>query len=619
MKSINLPLLRVVLCLLGPAFIVPAGAATIAWTNTSGGSWNVAANWRPNSIPGAADDVFITSNGTYTVTMDVSPTISSLTLGGANGQQTLTNISQTLALAHASVVNSNGVLGLNGGSVNGAGTLTINGLLQWNGGSTGPGSSLVVMPNGVVNIESGTTFQGAVTNFGTVNWLAGSVGINTNSGTTGVFWNEAGALFDIQCSQNLVYGISLPTFHNAGLIRKELVAGSTSFGVFLNNSGTVQAKAGTLNFPYGTDLGGTFQADSGAAIVFTGGAYGLSSPPNFQGPGLVQMTGGTLTLNAFTGLFTLNGIGLDGQSTVSATGTILLNGSSLNAGASLTVLSNGVLNIQSATTFQGAVTNFGTVNWLGGNVGINTNSGTTGVFWNEAGALFDIQCSQNLVYGISLPTFHNAGLIRKSLDSGTTSIALRLENTGTVQAQIGVIGVQGPYAETPAATLAISLAGLAPGTGFGKIQFSAPPVFAGKFSLSTLHGYRPNLGDSFLVIGFPSFAGAFTSYSGLDLGGGIQLTPQLSASSLTLLAAVGLSLPNIASITLSGANVVLNCVNGQSGKTNTTLMSTNVTKPLIQWSPIATNVLSANGNFTIILTNTVNPTVPQRSFILKLQ
>src|ERR1039458_6086647 len=155
------------------------------------------------------------------------------------------------------------------------------------------------------------------------------------------------------------------------------------------------------------------------------------------------MTGGILTLNAFTGLFTLNGIGLDGQSTVSATGTILLNGSSLNAGASLTVLSNGVVNIQSSTTFQGAMANFGTVNWLGGNVGINTNGGTTGVFWNEAGALFDIQCSQNLVYGISLPTFHNAGLIRKELVAGSTSFGVFLNRSGTVQAKAGTLSF--PY------------------------------------------------------------------------------------------------------------------------------------------------------------------------------
>jgi len=48
-------------------------------------------------------------------------------------------------------------------------------------------------------------------------------------------------------------------------------------------------------------------------------------------------------------------------------------------------------------------------------------------------------------------------------------------------------------------------------------------------------------------------------------------------------------------------------------------MSTNVALLLKEWSPVATNVLVANGNFTIILTNMVNPAVSQRFFILKLQ
>src|SRR5450759_2018766 len=166
------------LCLFGSAFIFPAGAAPITWTNTSGGSWNVAANWSPNSVPGASDDVFITSNGTYTVIMNVSPTISNLTLGGVSGQQTLTNTSQTLTLSLASVVNTNGVLGMNGGVLNGLGSLSINGQVHWNGGSSGNGFSVTVQSNAVLNLQAQVIFAGAVTNFGTVNWLAGGVYLN---------------------------------------------------------------------------------------------------------------------------------------------------------------------------------------------------------------------------------------------------------------------------------------------------------------------------------------------------------------------------------------------------------------------------------------------------------
>src|ERR1019366_8206379 len=157
---------------------------------------------------------------------------------------------------------------------------------------------------------------------------------------------------------------SLANFHNAGLVRKRVTAGATTCGVFLDNSGTVQAQTGTIYISSGSNLGGTFQADSGAAINFNGGTYTLSSPPNFQGPGAVQFTGGNLTLN---------GIALVGQNTVAATGTINLNGTSLNAGASLTIASNAVLNIQATATFSGVFTNQGTVNWQAGYVYVFTN------------------------------------------------------------------------------------------------------------------------------------------------------------------------------------------------------------------------------------------------------
>jgi len=77
--------------------------------------------------------------------------------------------------------------------------------------------------------------------------------------------------------------------------------------------------------------------------------------------------------------------------------------------------------------------------------------------------------------------------------------------------------------------------------------------------------------------------------------------------------------PGIASISLSGTNLVLNGTGGQSGQTYLVLMSTSLTEPPDQWSPVATNVTGADGNFTITATNAVNPNAPQRFYILQLQ
>ena len=79
------------------------------------------------------------------------------------------------------------------------------------------------------------------------------------------------------------------------------------------------------------------------------------------------------------------------------------------------------------------------------------------------------------------------------------------------------------------------------------------------------------------------------------------------------------SAPGIASFSLSGTNLVVNGSNGQSGATYYVLMTTNLSLPLSQWTPVATNILGAGGNFTITATNTVSRTNPHRFYILETQ
>ena len=77
--------------------------------------------------------------------------------------------------------------------------------------------------------------------------------------------------------------------------------------------------------------------------------------------------------------------------------------------------------------------------------------------------------------------------------------------------------------------------------------------------------------------------------------------------------------PHFANVNLSGSNLVLTGINGQFGGTYYLLEGTNLALPLSQWTRVATNVLSAGGNFTITATNTVNNTVPGRFYILQEQ
>lgn len=76
--------------------------------------------------------------------------------------------------------------------------------------------------------------------------------------------------------------------------------------------------------------------------------------------------------------------------------------------------------------------------------------------------------------------------------------------------------------------------------------------------------------------------------------------------------------PDIAGVNISGNNLVFNNTNSAAGHTYFLLMATNITEPLNQWLPIATNSPSGQ-TFTITATNAIDPTSPQRYFILETQ
>jgi uncharacterized repeat protein (TIGR03803 family) len=78
-------------------------------------------------------------------------------------------------------------------------------------------------------------------------------------------------------------------------------------------------------------------------------------------------------------------------------------------------------------------------------------------------------------------------------------------------------------------------------------------------------------------------------------------------------------IPIINGISLSGTNLVINAANGESGVPCVTLMSPSLALPISQWTPIATNTLTANGPFTITATNAVDAKAPERFYLLEMR
>ena len=255
--------------------------------------------------------------------------------------------------ASVTLTNFAGTFDLDGASLAGQSTLAGRSTLNWYGGQLNPGASLTVASNAVMNIEGSIQIVGVLTNAGTVNWEAGDVDViyYPYDGYTGEIWNQTNGVWDMACDQTLNNNYDLATFHNAGNLLKSADGGTTSFNLYLNNSGVVEGQSGTIDFGGGSDLGGIFQADEDGAIYFDGGNFDISSTlSNFHGPGLIELVGGaSVTLTNFAGTFDLDGASLAGQSTLAGGSTLNWYGGQLNPGASLTVASNAVMNIEEAS------------------------------------------------------------------------------------------------------------------------------------------------------------------------------------------------------------------------------------------------------------------------------
>lgn len=109
------------------------------------------------------------------------------------------------------------------------------------------------------------------------------------------------------------------------------------------------------------------------------------------------------------------------------------------------------------------------------------------------------------------------------------------------------------------------------------------------------------------------------SGSTLYAGGGFSTAGTNFSANIAeaLLPGTSVLQPSLTNVAISGTSLLLSGANGVSGQTYYVLSSTNLSLPLNQWAPVATNVLSASGSFTVVVPNIVSPSNPQRFLILQ--
>ena len=416
--------------LLFPARLAHGGA--VVWTNTAGGKWSVAANWSPSRMPGSTDDVLITNAGSYTVTLDTSPTVNSLTLGGGSGQQTLAAGGYSLTLGSNSEVNANGILSLNGGWLSDNGGLNVNGQIAWSGGGLGTANvALNIGTNGslVMSGGSGATYNlgQPLANAGTVQLVSGNLLIY-DAGYYGSLTNLPGGVVELTADNTSIipYGTG-SGFNNEGILVKSGGTGTSTISVSpFYNSGPVEANTGTISINAYSTM--------------------LSTGSQFIGAGQTKLSAGTVTMNGSLissnlvlagAIFNDNGV-LNGVLTWTS-GTL---GTVTNA---MTIASNSVLVLAGATNndynLGQPVNNAGTIYLQSGNLQIYA-SGYYGSLTNLPGAVVDLAADVSIVpYGTG-PGFINEGTVVKSGGTGTSAISVSpFYNSGSVEANTGTISI----------------------------------------------------------------------------------------------------------------------------------------------------------------------------------
>lgn len=461
----------------------------------------------------------------------------------------------------------------NGANLSGNVTVQNGGIFNWTGGSIN--GVISVAPGGTMILSTSRTKQlfNALTNSGTVIWTGNGtweVDYSSSKFQFGLIQNLAGALFDCQNSQPMQNNSagSGAFFQNAGTFRKSSDNNSTQIQIPFYNSGSVTSLIGTIQFSAGGIMQGAYNAAAGAIVNFSGGAFAFTNPPVVTGAGTVETTGGTtLTLPSNTipnlqlqgGTITLGPNFQGGTITNLAMAGGTLNGNNILSGTlysgaaltgSLTLMPGAAMNwaggsmqgpvnipvgasitLSSNTTkyLWGALTNAGTATWGGtGDLEADFSSanGQAGLIVNLAGALWDIQSNNHLQNGAPNGAFfQNAGILRKSAGSGTTTFAIPLFNTGTVNT------LQGQLVFTAGGNLdGTFTAGAGSTINFnsGTFTYDTPPTLSGLGTIEITGGTLTLLNN---IIPNLQLAGAAVTLGG-NFQGGIITNLTLASGTL---------------------------------------------------------------------------------------
>lgn len=411
--------------------------------------------------------------------------------------------------------------------------------LQWASGNNGTGSTLAVT-------------AGTLSNTGTLRVLADGLGAPRkiaadllNTGTVsiqhGTVFDRPNGLYENQGSFTInsgrfvrIQGSADQVFRQAGGTLTATGSMTLTGQTFEVSSGTIGGRPviadGTLRFLDGSTGTGDFSVRGASALVGdvpsgytvrvnTSGATSatLTSATGFTNAGIIELqpTGGN---NGTTANLTVT------TGTLTNSGTVRMmddafGGSGRTISADL--VNTGTIDLRTRTTF----------------------SKLNGVYVNDN--LLSLTPGRTLTISGQGQTFTTTGQVTggtlafTAIDlraSGSIAAAMVLTNVDTHIGTSGpaTLNVTGSYRMVTGGTMNIELSEPTPGTGHDRVNITGAATLLGTLNVSVVGGACLDGGESYEFMTFGSRSGDFTTKTGLDLGGGRTLQPQVTATNYRL-------------------------------------------------------------------------------------
>lgn len=439
-------------CLAGIAAVaVQAHADETAWL-PGGGDWFDPTRWS-SGVPGLANLAVLGPN-TQTVTLNADTEIGGL-------QQ-------------------------DGGTISGAGSLTVSGASAWRQGyQDGTGWTTFSGPLALEGAGGKTLTGGRTVEMHDTTWSG-----NTTA-NSGAIWlggdsvmRNLGVFVEAQNADHLLTG-SGGAFDNLGHFAKtSATLTDVTGGMAFNNHGSVSVQAGQLVLSGGGDHSGSFQVADGALLNLNFGSHTLTDA-TVSGAGTLRLSSGTMTIagngGSYTTPFVQGGGTVTGGNVVFEGPSTWLTGRQSGNGATVFVNTLEMTGPNSKIVENGRSVSAAQTTWDGASLQFLGGGGSSSFV--NTGQFRDLNAGSVEINGGGL--FSNAGVYRKQ-GSGTTRVTsgVTLDNLGSLSVEAGTLVIDSPFVNFGAL-------GVAAGATF-QMRHPNSANFGSVFGTGTLAGFGGN-------------------------------------------------------------------------------------------------------------------------------